>query len=547
MSSVASLANTVTPTAFARARPRRRLAAAGAVAARDGMRRRRDRRSPAPVRSRLHPRRRARPALRRDRPPRHGLPNRRCPRSAPPTPARSSRAARGLCGPRTPSPPAAGEPAAARPRAGRRACPPRLGDAAAGGPGPGRGAAPAGAGRRRRARLHRRSRRWRPGSRPTSIASGRCRRRRGPAAARCASEWAGAALATRRPAPGRRLAEAAKRRPAPRGAAAGRGGRRPQRHRRARRRRAAGRRRRPGCATARRALAGTAAILGDARQSTSTRARTRRCARCCPPPDRNGRRDGARPGGALEPARRGPGGAGVALVVWAVAACGARAVAVRRKHGFDPARAGHLEQPARAVRHRAARGRRRPGDRRSARSTARGAARQAMARASATPGSCSRPASAGWCCSTCRPTAIRQPLSRALSPGPLWLAMLLLCVAAFLREPLGARPRVAARGRRRRRARIARRVGFGRRGARAARRRSRRRWRLASVALANMRQLTSELGRLWLIVGAAWFFFLRGTPLTERLARSGGSLRLAGALRRAAARWWSACWSRRCW
>src|SRR4029453_7118902 len=40
----------------------------------------------------------------------------------------------------------------------------------------------------------------------------------------------------------------------------------------------------------------------------------------------------------------------------------------------------------------------------------------------------------------------------------------------------------------------------------------------------NMRQLTSEIGRLWLIVGAAWFFFLRGTPLTERLARSGDSL-----------------------
>ena len=37
----------------------------------------------------------------------------------------------------------------------------------------------------------------------------------------------------------------------------------------------------------------------------------------------------------------------------------------------------------------------------------------------------------------------------------------------------------------------------------------------------QLRQFTSELGRLWLIVGAAWFFFLRGTPLTERLARSG--------------------------
>src|SRR5262249_30755307 len=42
--------------------------------------------------------------------------------------------------------------------------------------------------------------------------------------------------------------------------------------------------------------------------------------------------------------------------------------------------------------------------------------------------------------------------------------------------------------------------------------------------LLNVRQLTSELGRLWLVVGAAWFFFLRGTPLTERLARPGNSL-----------------------
>jgi cell division protein FtsW (lipid II flippase) len=44
------------------------------------------------------------------------------------------------------------------------------------------------------------------------------------------------------------------------------------------------------------------------------------------------------------------------------------------------------------------------------------------------------------------------------------------------------------------------------------------------LLLANIRQLTSELGRLWLIVGASWFFFLRGTPLAERLARSDSSL-----------------------
>jgi cell division protein FtsW (lipid II flippase) len=41
------------------------------------------------------------------------------------------------------------------------------------------------------------------------------------------------------------------------------------------------------------------------------------------------------------------------------------------------------------------------------------------------------------------------------------------------------------------------------------------------LALANLRQITSEIGRVWLIAGAAWFFFLRAGPLTERLARSG--------------------------
>jgi cell division protein FtsW (lipid II flippase) len=42
--------------------------------------------------------------------------------------------------------------------------------------------------------------------------------------------------------------------------------------------------------------------------------------------------------------------------------------------------------------------------------------------------------------------------------------------------------------------------------------------------LPNSPQLTSEIGRLWLIVGAAWFFFMRGTPFTERLVRSGSSI-----------------------
>jgi cell division protein FtsW (lipid II flippase) len=40
------------------------------------------------------------------------------------------------------------------------------------------------------------------------------------------------------------------------------------------------------------------------------------------------------------------------------------------------------------------------------------------------------------------------------------------------------------------------------------------------VSLPTLPQVTSELGRLWLIVGASWFFFLRGDPLTERLARN---------------------------
>jgi cell division protein FtsW (lipid II flippase) len=40
----------------------------------------------------------------------------------------------------------------------------------------------------------------------------------------------------------------------------------------------------------------------------------------------------------------------------------------------------------------------------------------------------------------------------------------------------------------------------------------------------NIPQITSEVGKLWLIVGASWFFFLRGDPLVQRLARSGGSL-----------------------
>ncbi|HVE49760.1 MAG TPA: hypothetical protein VNG69_09105, partial [Casimicrobiaceae bacterium] len=104
--------------------------------------------------------------------------------------------------------------------------------------------------------------------------------------------------------------------------------------------------------------------------------------------------------------------------------------------------------------------------------------------------------------------------------GHLWLAMLVLTVLAFLRPTLG---RVLAwllsvideLG-----GRVGRQLGP----------------LLAPIAVAGVavvlvggiagllsgvRQLTSELGRLWLIVGVAWFFFLRGAPIAERVARSG--------------------------
>jgi len=107
--------------------------------------------------------------------------------------------------------------------------------------------------------------------------------------------------------------------------------------------------------------------------------------------------------------------------------------------------------------------------------------------------------------------------------GHLWLALMAFSVIVFVRQPLG---RALAWGLSMidgAAARLARAIGAPGSGA------------LllvlallgtASLALAlqNLRQLTSELGRLWLIVGAAWFFFLRGTPFTERLARSGSSL-----------------------
>jgi len=107
--------------------------------------------------------------------------------------------------------------------------------------------------------------------------------------------------------------------------------------------------------------------------------------------------------------------------------------------------------------------------------------------------------------------------------GHLWFGMTVFSVLLFLREPLGRSTGwlLSVSGD------MAGRVVslVGRAGA----------WALVigtalallavfGGALAHQRQLTSELGRIWLIVGGAWFFFLRGGPMAERLARSGGTL-----------------------
>ena len=104
--------------------------------------------------------------------------------------------------------------------------------------------------------------------------------------------------------------------------------------------------------------------------------------------------------------------------------------------------------------------------------------------------------------------------------GHLWLGLLFFGVLVFLRRPLAhglawalSVAGEAGRG-------VARAVGPT--GATAA---------LVGLAAAavlafgfafnNLRQFTSEIGRIWLIVGAAWFFFLRAGPLAERMARAG--------------------------
>jgi cell division protein FtsW (lipid II flippase) len=107
--------------------------------------------------------------------------------------------------------------------------------------------------------------------------------------------------------------------------------------------------------------------------------------------------------------------------------------------------------------------------------------------------------------------------------GHLWLGMLALTLAAFLRQPLGRALSwmlsivdAAASAIRRRAGSIVTSAGVVviMIGIVAA----------VGALLSNMPQLTSEVGRLWLIVGAAWFFFLRGDPLAKRLATSGTSI-----------------------
>ena len=112
-----------------------------------------------------------------------------------------------------------------------------------------------------------------------------------------------------------------------------------------------------------------------------------------------------------------------------------------------------------------------------------------------------------------------HPVNRYLAlyhQGHLWLGMTVFSVLVFLRRPLsralGGALSLAGEMERH----MARRLGVLAAPAVV----------LAAAAavlalglgLSNLRQLTSELGRVWLVVGAAWFFFLRAGPLAQRLA-----------------------------
>ena len=107
--------------------------------------------------------------------------------------------------------------------------------------------------------------------------------------------------------------------------------------------------------------------------------------------------------------------------------------------------------------------------------------------------------------------------------GHLWLGMLALTVVAFLRRPFGLAfawtfallDALATRLRRRLGSPVmVTTVVVAMLAAVAA----------VGAALPSRPQITSELGRVWLIGGASWFFFLRGEPLAARLARSGTSI-----------------------
>jgi cell division protein FtsW (lipid II flippase) len=107
--------------------------------------------------------------------------------------------------------------------------------------------------------------------------------------------------------------------------------------------------------------------------------------------------------------------------------------------------------------------------------------------------------------------------------GHLWLGMLILSVLVFLRQPIGRLLGWCLSVLEGVTSAIGSRLSAG--------------WAAVGLlcllllvvggvgsSLTNIRQLTSELGRVWLIVGAAWFFYLRGTPLAERMARGDGSM-----------------------
>ncbi|WP_119157748.1 FtsW/RodA/SpoVE family cell cycle protein [Caldimonas tepidiphila] len=119
-----------------------------------------------------------------------------------------------------------------------------------------------------------------------------------------------------------------------------------------------------------------------------------------------------------------------------------------------------------------------------------------------------------------------HPANRYLAlyhQGHLWLGMLVLSVLVLLRQPLGRALAWSLSVLDELAGLVARRFG-GRRGQVLLLFLVLAGVLVAATVLSNLRQLTSELGRLWLIVGAAWFFFLRGGPLAERLANAPGTV-----------------------